>query len=65
MNKAFCPHCGNNTLKKVAVTLAEDGNMQMHFSSNPKVLNPKGKRVRMCSALFPLRVLVHRFGGGS
>lgn len=56
MNKAFCPHCGNNTLKKLAVTLGEDGSMQMHFSSNPKVLNPKGKRV---SALFvsypPLR----------
>ncbi|XP_053478536.1 RNA-binding protein NOB1 isoform X1 [Ictalurus furcatus] len=47
MNKAFCPHCGNNTLKKVAVTLGEDGNMQMHFSSNPKVLNPKGKRYSM------------------
>ncbi|KAB5575165.1 hypothetical protein PHYPO_G00217740 [Pangasianodon hypophthalmus] len=44
MNKVFCPHCGNNTLKKVAVTLREDGGMQMHFSSNPKVLNPKGKR---------------------
>ncbi|KAG7332952.1 hypothetical protein KOW79_003087 [Hemibagrus wyckioides] len=44
MNKAFCPHCGNNTLKKVAVTLREDGSMQMHFSSNPKVLNSKGKR---------------------
>ncbi|XP_053356968.1 RNA-binding protein NOB1 [Clarias gariepinus] len=44
MNKSFCPHCGNDTLKKVAVTLSEDGNMQMHFSRNPKVLNPKGKR---------------------
>ncbi|XP_060779235.1 RNA-binding protein NOB1 isoform X2 [Neoarius graeffei] len=44
MNKVFCPHCGNNTLKKVAVTLREDSSMQMHFSSNPKVLNPKGKR---------------------
>lgn len=45
MNKTFCPHCGNNTLKKVAVTINEDGSMQMHFSRNPKVLNPKGKRV--------------------
>ncbi|KAI5098477.1 RNA-binding protein NOB1 isoform X1 [Silurus meridionalis] len=44
MSKAFCPHCGNSTLKKVAVTLSEDGSVQMHFSSNPKVLNPKGKR---------------------
>ncbi|TSL75297.1 RNA-binding protein NOB1 [Bagarius yarrelli] len=44
MNKSFCPHCGNNTLKKVAVTLSEDGSMSMHFSSNPKVLNSKGKK---------------------
>ncbi|XP_021323414.1 RNA-binding protein NOB1 isoform X2 [Danio rerio] len=44
MNKSFCPNCGNNTLKKIAVTLNEDGTMQMHFSRNPKVLNPKGKR---------------------
>ncbi|XP_030582364.1 RNA-binding protein NOB1 isoform X2 [Archocentrus centrarchus] len=44
MNKVFCPHCGNRTLKKLAVTLKEDGSMQMHFSKNPKVLNPRGLR---------------------
>ncbi|XP_058607860.1 RNA-binding protein NOB1 [Onychostoma macrolepis] len=44
MNKSFCPNCGNNTLKKVAVSINEDGTTQMHFSRNPKVLNPKGKR---------------------
>ncbi|GAA6222907.1 RNA-binding protein NOB1 [Lates japonicus] len=44
MNKVFCPHCGNKTLKKLAVTLNEDGSMQMHFSRNPKVLNPRGMR---------------------
>ncbi|KAK6293983.1 hypothetical protein J4Q44_G00348130 [Coregonus suidteri] len=44
MNKVFCTHCGNKTLKKIAVTVSEDGSMQMHFSKNPKVLNPKGKR---------------------
>ncbi|XP_062327918.1 RNA-binding protein NOB1 [Osmerus eperlanus] len=44
MNKAFCPHCGNKTLKKIAVTINEDGSMQMHFSKNPKVLNPKGMK---------------------
>uniref|UniRef100_UPI0037E81498 RNA-binding protein NOB1 isoform X2 n=1 Tax=Semicossyphus pulcher TaxID=241346 RepID=UPI0037E81498 len=44
MNKVFCPHCGNKTLKKLAVTVNEDGNKQMHFSKNPKVLNPKGLR---------------------
>ncbi|XP_066540346.1 RNA-binding protein NOB1 [Hoplias malabaricus] len=44
MNKVFCSHCGNNTLKKIAVTIGEDQSIQMHFSRNPKVLNPKGKR---------------------
>lgn len=46
MNKVFCPHCGNQTLKKVAVTLNEDGSIKMHFSKNPKVLNSRGLRVR-------------------
>ncbi|XP_022605793.1 RNA-binding protein NOB1 isoform X1 [Seriola dumerili] len=44
MNKVFCPHCGNKTLKKLAVTVSEDGSMKMHFSKNPKVLNPRGLR---------------------
>ncbi|XP_056267925.1 RNA-binding protein NOB1 isoform X2 [Pseudoliparis swirei] len=44
MTKAFCPHCGNATLKKLAVTLGEDGSTQVHFSRNPKVLNPRGLR---------------------
>lgn len=46
MNKVFCPHCGNKTLKKLAVTVSEDGSMQMHFSKNPKVLNSRGLKVR-------------------
>ncbi|XP_028812314.1 RNA-binding protein NOB1 [Denticeps clupeoides] len=44
MTKVFCPHCGNNTLKKIAVSISDDGSMQMHFSRNPKVMNPKGLR---------------------
>ncbi|CAK6984493.1 RNA-binding protein NOB1 isoform X1 [Scomber scombrus] len=44
MTKQFCPHCGNQTLKKIAVTLSEDGSMHMHFSKNPKVLNHRGMR---------------------
>ncbi|KAG7473528.1 hypothetical protein MATL_G00096790 [Megalops atlanticus] len=44
MTKVFCPNCGNKTLKKIAVTIKEDGSLQMHFSKNPKVLNPKGLR---------------------
>ncbi|KAL4642107.1 RNA-binding protein NOB1-like [Arapaima gigas] len=44
MTKVFCPNCGNKTLKKVAVTVNEDSSLQMHFSRNPKVLNPRGLR---------------------
>ncbi|XP_029353337.1 RNA-binding protein NOB1 isoform X3 [Echeneis naucrates] len=44
MDKVFCPHCGNQTLKKVAVTLKHDGTIKMHFSKNPRVLNPRGLR---------------------
>ncbi|XP_041834580.1 RNA-binding protein NOB1 [Melanotaenia boesemani] len=44
MNKVFCPHCGNRTLKKVAVTVSADSGIHMHFSRNPKVLNPRGLR---------------------
>ncbi|XP_061878520.1 RNA-binding protein NOB1-like [Entelurus aequoreus] len=44
MNKEFCPKCGNKTLKKIAVTVSEDGHMHMHFSKNPKVLNHRGLR---------------------
>ncbi|XP_071401192.1 RNA-binding protein NOB1 isoform X2 [Centroberyx affinis] len=44
MSKVFCSHCGNKTLKKIAVTVSEDGSIQMHLSKNPKVLNPKGLR---------------------
>ncbi|CAN9506552.1 unnamed protein product [Ophioblennius macclurei] len=44
MNKSFCPHCGNATLKKLAVTLQQDGSTLMHFSRNPKVLSARGLR---------------------
>ncbi|OCT82379.1 hypothetical protein XELAEV_18024906mg [Xenopus laevis] len=44
MCKTFCPKCGNATLKKVAVSVAEDGNFHMHLSKNPKVLNSRGMR---------------------
>lgn len=41
MNRVFCAHCGNKTLKKVSVTVSDDGTLHMHFSRNPKVLNPE------------------------
>ncbi|CAI5782266.1 RNA-binding protein NOB1 isoform X1 [Podarcis lilfordi] len=44
MTRLFCPHCGNKTLKKVAVSVDDDGTIHMHFSRNPKVLNPRGLR---------------------
>ncbi|NXY88158.1 NOB1 protein, partial [Alcedo cyanopectus] len=44
MTKVFCPNCGNKTLKKVAVSVGDDGSLHMHFSRNPKVLNPRGLR---------------------
>ncbi|KAM4833792.1 RNA-binding protein NOB1 [Thomomys bottae] len=44
MTRVFCAHCGNKTLKKVSVTVGSDGTLHMHFSSNPKVLNPRGLR---------------------
>ncbi|XP_028930939.1 RNA-binding protein NOB1 [Ornithorhynchus anatinus] len=44
MNKIFCAHCGNKTLKKVAVTISDNGNLHMHFSRNPKVLSARGLR---------------------
>ncbi|KAM4722056.1 RNA-binding protein NOB1 [Rhinophrynus dorsalis] len=44
MRKSFCPHCGNPTLKKVAVSVNEDGSLHMHFSRNPKVLSSRGMR---------------------
>lgn len=45
MSRVFCSHCGNKTLKKVSVTVSDDGTLHMHFSRNPKVLNPRGLRV--------------------
>ncbi|XP_078251987.1 RNA-binding protein NOB1-like [Rhinoraja longicauda] len=44
MNKKFCPNCGNKTLKKVAVTVNEDGSLLFHLSKKTKVLNPRGLR---------------------
>ncbi|XP_066493332.1 RNA-binding protein NOB1 isoform X2 [Tiliqua scincoides] len=44
MTRLFCPHCGNKTLKKVAVTVGDDGSFHLHFSHNPKVLNSRGLR---------------------
>ncbi|VDM92244.1 unnamed protein product [Onchocerca ochengi] len=34
MTKRFCPRCGNDSLHRVAVSVAEDGTMQLHINWN-------------------------------
>ncbi|XP_014467540.1 PREDICTED: RNA-binding protein NOB1 [Dinoponera quadriceps] len=43
MTKVFCPHCGNKTLKKVEVTLDENGKQQIHINFR-RPLSTKGKK---------------------
>lgn len=43
LDKRFCPKCGNKTLKRVSVTLNEDGTQQIHISTR-RPLSTKGKR---------------------
>ncbi|CAG2054161.1 unnamed protein product, partial [Timema podura] len=43
MTKIFCPNCGNKTLKKVAVSLKEDGTQQIHINAR-RPLTARGKR---------------------
>ncbi|KAJ8911500.1 hypothetical protein NQ315_014425 [Exocentrus adspersus] len=43
MTKKFCPKCGNNTLKKVAVSLDESGKLQIHINTK-RPLSARGKK---------------------
>ncbi|XP_043270864.1 RNA-binding protein NOB1 [Venturia canescens] len=43
MTKVFCPSCGLKTLKKVAVSLDDEGKQQIHINFR-KPLSSKGKR---------------------
>lgn len=43
MTKLFCPKCGHSTLKKVAVSVDDDGNQHIHINGR-KPLSAKGKR---------------------
>ncbi|CAG9771971.1 unnamed protein product [Ceutorhynchus assimilis] len=43
MTKKFCPKCGNNTLKKVAVSLDDKGQMRIHINSK-RPLTGRGKK---------------------
>jgi len=41
--KQFCPRCGNKTLRKVSVSVQEDGTMKLHFSKR-FVVSTRGKK---------------------
>jgi len=43
LDKKFCPKCGNKTLKRVSVTLNEDGSQQIHISTRRPICT-KGKK---------------------
>ena len=43
MSKRFCPNCGNPTLKRVTVTLNEDGTQQIHINAK-RQLTSRGKK---------------------
>ncbi|XP_014220998.1 RNA-binding protein NOB1 [Trichogramma pretiosum] len=43
VTKVFCPHCGNKTLKKVAVSIDDEGKQKIHINFRKK-LSTKGKR---------------------
>ncbi|XP_046466111.1 RNA-binding protein NOB1 [Neodiprion pinetum] len=43
MTKEFCPNCGNKTLKKVAVSLDENGKQQIHIN-HKRPLTARGKK---------------------
>lgn len=43
MEKKFCPRCGYPTLKRVSVTLNEDGSQQIHISTR-RPINTRGMK---------------------
>uniref|UniRef100_A0A0P4VUI1 RNA-binding protein NOB1 n=1 Tax=Scylla olivacea TaxID=85551 RepID=A0A0P4VUI1_SCYOL len=43
MDKIFCPHCGNKTLKKVSVTLDPDGTQRIWINTK-RPINKKGMK---------------------
>lgn len=51
MTKVFCPNCGNKTLKKVAISLDDDGNQQIHINLK-RPLSAKGKKVKYLYKIF-------------
>lgn len=50
VTKMFCPSCGHKTLKKVAVSLDDDGNQIIHINYK-KPLTSRGKKVYLFDLL--------------
>lgn len=58
ISKVFCPKCGNKTLKKVAVSLNEDGTLKIHISTR-KQLTCRGKKVLLeCESILVINVFI-------
>lgn len=58
MTKVFCPKCGNKTLKKVAVSVDENGQQVIHINPR-KPLTARGKRVSIILWLHITETLLH------
>ena len=41
MDKKFCHHCGNDTLRRLAVSINDDGTMKYYLSKRPPKLCKK------------------------
>lgn len=44
MTRMFCPSCGNNTLRKVAISVDSDGTIQYHYSRKGRNFNIRGTK---------------------
>jgi len=47
MERVFCPSCGNKTLLKVAITVADDGTIQYHYPKRRRNINIRGTKYSM------------------
>ena len=50
VTKIFCQYCGNKTLKKVAVSLDDEGHQKIHINFK-KPLTARGKKVKNISLM--------------
>ena len=45
MTREFCHHCGNQTLRRVSMTVEEDGSIK-YFLSTKKPMSTRGMKVK-------------------